>query len=229
MDANDAGRHNCPPAIGLAGDRGLTLRQGQERRQGDRRSCDRGQPDRRRRERRRNRIRSLIFTALAFTLPQSFKFASVHLTPRASVSTWIDSVTPITPWQAYESAIQDAAALYDLEPALIRSVIQTESAFDALAVSRAGARGLMQLMPDVADEMGVQDSFNARENIMGGARLLRNLLNHFKGNVSLTLAGYNAGPGAVARFGGGIPPFRETRDYVERVNSLLAGNRRAGD
>jgi soluble lytic murein transglycosylase-like protein len=64
---------------------------------------------------------------------------------------------------------------------------------------------------------------------MGGARLLRNLLNHFKGDVSLTLAGYNAGPGAVARFGGRIPPFRETRNYVKRVNSLLAGNRRAGD
>jgi len=121
--ANDGGWHNCPPAIGLAGDRGLTLRQGQERRHGDRRSCDRGQPDRRRRERRRNRIRSLIFTALAFALPQSFKYASVHLSPRASVSTWVDSVTPITARQAYERAIQDAADLYHLEPALIRSVI----------------------------------------------------------------------------------------------------------
>src|SRR5207248_2980082 len=118
----------------------LTLRQRQERRHEDRRSRDRGQPDRRRRERCRNRIRSLIFTALAFVLPQSFKFASVHLTPRAGVATWVDSVMAITPRQAYESAIQDAAERYHLEPALIRSVIQTESAFDALAVSRAGSR-----------------------------------------------------------------------------------------
>ena len=151
------------------------------------------------------------------------------MTPRAIVSTSFDSVTPITPREAYESAIQDAADLYHLEPALIRSVIQIESAFNFLAVSPVGALGLMQLMPEVANEMGVQDPFNPRENIMGGARLLRSLLNHFNGNVNLTLAGYNAGPRAVARFGGRIPPFRETRNYVKRVKSLLAENRAAGD
>ncbi len=87
---------------------GLGLRYGHERRQGDRRSCERGQPDRRRRERRRNRIRGLIFTALAFALPQSFKLTAENMTPRAIVSTSFDSVTPIAPREAYESAIQDA-------------------------------------------------------------------------------------------------------------------------
>ena len=208
-------------------DRGLGLGQGPERRHEDRRSCIRGQPDRRRRARRRNRVRSLAFTSLAFALPHSFSFVSMNLTP--GVSTSFDSVTPITPRQAYESAIQEAAAVYHLDPALIRSVIQTESAFDALAVSPVGARGLMQLMPEVADEMHVRDPFNPRENIMGGARLLRILLNHFDGDVTLTLAGYNAGPGAVARFHGTIPPFRETQDYVKRVTLLLAEDRAAGD
>jgi soluble lytic murein transglycosylase-like protein len=149
--------------------------------------------------------------------------------PRADVTTWVDNITPISPQAAYEAAIVEAAERYRLDPALIRSVIQIESAFDALAVSPVGAQGLMQLMPEVAEEMGVADPFNPRENIMGGARLLRNLLNHFKGNVRLTLAGYNAGPGAVKRFRGRIPPFRETQNYVKRITRLMADNRADGD
>jgi soluble lytic murein transglycosylase-like protein len=149
--------------------------------------------------------------------------------PRAEVTTSIDSITPISPQQAYEGAIVEAAERYRLDPDLIRSVIQIESAFDALAVSPVGAQGLMQLMPEVAEEMGVVDPFNPRDNIMGGARLLRNLLNHFKGNVKLTLAGYNAGPGAVARFRGRIPPFKETQNYVKRITRLMADSRTDGD
>ena len=149
--------------------------------------------------------------------------------PRANVTTWVDSVTPISPQEAYEGAIVEAAERYRLDPVLIRSVIQIESAFDALAVSPVGAQGLMQLMPEVAEEMGVADPFNPRENIMGGSRLLRNLLNHFKGNVKLTLAGYNAGPGAVKRFRGRIPPFRETQNYVKRITRLMADNSTSGD
>jgi soluble lytic murein transglycosylase-like protein len=210
---------------------GLGVRSGAERRRGDRRQHDRGGADRRRRNRRRNQLRSVVFSALALALPSLSRDSPLRITegPQAQVTTWVDSITPISPRKAYDGAIVEAAERYRLDPDLIRSVIQIESAFDALAVSPVGAQGLMQLMPDVAEELGVADPFNPRENIMGGARLLRNLLNHFKGNVKLTLAGYNAGPGAVARFRGRIPPFRETQNYVKRITRLMADSRSDGD
>jgi len=117
--------------------------------------------------------------------------------------------------------------LYHVDPALIRSVIHAESAFDPSAVSRAGAMGLMQLMPDVAEAFGVEHPFDPRENIMAGARLLRELLDQHHGNIPLVLASYNAGPTAVADWGGVVPPFRETQGYVKRVTGLLADARRA--
>jgi soluble lytic murein transglycosylase-like protein len=210
---------------------GLGLRQGGDRRHGDRRHRDREAAGRRRSDRRRNKLRSVAFSALALTLPSMQRTPPLSMadSPRANVTTWVDNVTPISPQKAYEGAIVEAAERYRLDPVLIRSVIQIESAFDALAVSPVGAQGLMQLMPEVAEEMGVADPFNPRENIMGGSRLLRNLLNHFKGNVKLTLAGYNAGPGAVKRFRGRIPPFRETQNYVKRITRLMADNSTSGD
>jgi soluble lytic murein transglycosylase-like protein len=216
--------------LGLPGSRaeGVAIREGVERRNGDRRHHDRGNGDRRRRDRRRNRMRSVAFSALALTLPSLYK--SAPPTPGSAgpqVTTWVNSITPISPQKAYEGAILEAAERYRLDPALIRSVIQIESGFNALAVSPVGAQGLMQLMPFVSDEMGVEDPFNPRENIMGGARLLRRLLNHFDGNVKLTLAGYNAGPGAVARFRGRVPPYKETQNYVKKITALLAQNRAA--
>ena len=175
-------------------------------------------------------MRSVAFSALALTLPSMYTNSPLRIAngPRARVTTRVESITPISPQAAYEGAIVEAAERYRLDPDLIRSVIQIESAFDALAVSPVGAQGLMQLMPEVAEEMGVADPFNPRQNIMGGARLLRNLLNHFKGNVKLTLAGYNAGPAAVARSRGRIPPFRETQNYVKRITRLMA-DRTDGD
>lgn len=122
--------------------------------------------------------------------------------------------------QAYEDIIQEAATTFDLDAALIRSVMQAESAFHPFVVSRAGAEGLMQLMPDLADEMGVTDSFDPRENIMGGSRYLKQLLDLHDGDISLTLASYNAGPGNVRRYGG-VPPFKETRNYVKKIKQLL--------
>jgi len=103
--------------------------------------------------------------------------------------------------------------------------MQTESAFDALAVSRAGAVGLMQLMPDLASELGVDDPFDPRKNIMGGAKYLRRLLDLHHGNVRLALASYNAGPANVSEYGG-VPPFPETRKYVKTVTRLVASSRR---
>lgn len=129
--------------------------------------------------------------------------------------------------RAYEDIIQEAAAEYDLDPNLIRAVMQAESAFHPFAVSRAGAEGLMQLMPELANEMSVSNSFDPRENIMGGAKYLKRLLDYHNGNIDLALASYNAGPGNVQRYGG-IPPFRETQNYVARISSWYYGAGPAG-
>lgn len=132
-------------------------------------------------------------------------------------------VTPVAPsdhdvarFTRYDEWIHDAAALYQIPEQLVRAVIRCESDYDPRAVSVSGARGLMQLMPDTAFVMQVRDIDDPRENIYGGTRLLRVLANEFNGDLELTLAAYNAGDGAVIRFGG-IPPFVQTRDYVVNV------------
>jgi soluble lytic murein transglycosylase-like protein len=114
--------------------------------------------------------------------------------------------------------IQMAASKYGLSPHLLRSVIRHESNFDPQAVSPAGAQGLMQLMPATARELGVHDPFDIEQNIDGGARYLRQMLDCFKGNRTLALAAYNAGPGTISRYGG-VPPYPETRRYVQKVLS----------
>lgn len=116
----------------------------------------------------------------------------------------------------FDEYIVEAARLYRLPPALIRAVIKVESNFDPRAVSHANAHGLMQLLPSTAERMMVTDIFDPRQNILGGSRYLRILANTFNGNLELTLAGYNAGEGAVARYGG-IPPYAETQHYVAKV------------
>jgi len=120
----------------------------------------------------------------------------------------------------FEPFIQEASTRHGVRAELVRAVIQTESAYDQRAVSGAGARGLMQLMPDTARRFGVRDAFDARDNILGGVRYLRVLLDLFRGDVALATAAYNAGEGAVARHGG-VPPYRETRDYVRKIQALL--------
>jgi len=107
-------------------------------------------------------------------------------------------------------------------------VINAESAFDPLAVSSAGAMGLMQLMPSIAEAFGVEHPFDPRENIMAGTRLLRELLDRHGGNLVRTIASYNAGPTAVAHYHG-VPPFKETRGYVKRVTNLIAEARNAAN
>jgi soluble lytic murein transglycosylase-like protein len=116
----------------------------------------------------------------------------------------------------FDDHIREAARLYRLPEALIRAVIKVESNFDPRAVSHANAHGLMQLIPATAERMMVTDIFDPRQNILGGTRYLRVLANTFNGNLELTLAGYNAGEGAVARYGG-IPPYPETQHYVAKV------------
>lgn len=116
----------------------------------------------------------------------------------------------------YDPHIEQAAGLYHIPVPLVRAVISVESDFDPRVVSRAGAMGMMQLMPSVAKGMGVIDPFDARQNIFGGTRLLRILANRFAGDLVLTLAAYHAGSGAVKKYGG-VPPYQTTQRYVRWV------------
>jgi soluble lytic murein transglycosylase-like protein len=120
----------------------------------------------------------------------------------------------------FRSKIQEIALLHDLDYKLIDAVIIVESGYDPNAVSPKGAMGLMQLMPGTAERFDVTDPFNPADNIEGGARYLRWLMRRFDGDLQLVLAGYNAGENAVARNGNQIPPYAETRAYVQRVLSL---------
>ena len=116
------------------------------------------------------------------------------------------------------SAIHDAARAHGVDPRLVAAVARRESAFDSKAVSHAGACGVMQLMPATARYLGVSNVFDARENIFGGTRYLRTLLDTFDGDLDLALAAYNAGPGAVEKHRG-VPPYRETKAYVAAVRA----------
>lgn len=120
---------------------------------------------------------------------------------------------------AFRPMIEEAAAEAGIDPRLFDALVAAESSYDPLARSRAGALGLSQLMPDTARSLGVSDPFDARQNLRGGATYLAQMLKRFDGDPRLALAAYNAGPGAVQKFGG-IPPYDETKRYVERVLGL---------
>ncbi len=124
------------------------------------------------------------------------------------------------PKTAYDPHIDLVAYETGLSPDLIKAVALVESGFDARAVSPRGAQGLMQLMPGTARQLGVSDAFDPGENLLAGARYLRELLDEFDGDLNLALAAYNAGPDAVRRHGG-VPDYSETREYVSRVRTKL--------
>ena len=123
---------------------------------------------------------------------------------------------PVPDLAPFAREIRDAAQRHGVEEALIKAVIRVESGFNSRAVSPKGARGLMQLMPGTASMLGVRDSFDPRQNIEGGVRHLRGLIDRFGSDLKLALAAYNAGEQAVLNHRG-IPPYRETRDYVTRI------------
>jgi soluble lytic murein transglycosylase-like protein len=230
VETISAGRlkYGQPDGLGVRG-------AGEERRHADRRGHNRSGRQRRRGDRRRAGMRTLLLTAAALSAPHAAKvsaskawdglattsLASIASGPLPSVSIAIDSFNPIDARHAYDDIIAEAAEQYDLDPHMIRAVMQAESAFNAMAVSPVGALGLMQLMPAVAAELGADDPMDPRQNIMAGSRHLKQLLTSHGGNVKLALASYNAGPGNVAKYRG-IPPFRETRNYVKKVTALLA-------
>ena len=118
--------------------------------------------------------------------------------------------------EEWDSLIGKMARRYQLDPFLVKAIMKVESDFDPYNVSHKGASGLMQLMPETAIECGVCDIFNPEENVEGGAKYLRYLLDAFKGDLKLALAGYNAGPNIVRKHKG-IPPYRETRNYIKEV------------
>lgn len=121
--------------------------------------------------------------------------------------------------RAFNAEIQAAAKVFAVDEALIRAIIHSESAYHADALSPRGAQGLMQLMPATQKELQVEDAFDPLSNIEGGTLYLSRLLNQFNQNVDMAAAAYNAGPGAVNKYGG-IPPYKETREYVRRVKIL---------
>jgi len=116
----------------------------------------------------------------------------------------------------FDFLIQKAANRYDVDPALVKAIIKAESGYNPKAISKRGAKGLMQLMPSTAKALGVEDCFNPEHNINGGVKYFKELLGRFNGNIKLSLAAYNAGARKV-RLYGGVPPFKATKYYIEKV------------
>jgi soluble lytic murein transglycosylase-like protein len=207
-----------------------------ERRHGARRRDgpgihDHGGFDRRRRDRRVPASAGVVLAVASLTASAPPDRAGVDARGQATVTLESSNVPALTAEalairlrpslnSEFDVHIDDAAAHHGVSRELVRAIIQVESGFDRRAVSSAGARGLMQLMPATARRFGVIDRFDARQNIFGGTRYLRTLLDRYQGDISLTAAAYNAGTSCVARYHG-IPPYQETQDYVRKVNALL--------
>lgn len=195
------------------------------RRNNDRRARQEERPlnkERRLANRRKLVIGAGLLASLAAAAPRALNYSrQTSGAPGGDVEISEDFRLPAFDAEMLDEVIAEAASTYGVSPDLVKAVIQTESAFNPFAVSPVGALGLMQLMPVTAAYLGVADPFDPRQNVNGGVKYLSILLDRFNGNVALALAGYNAGPTAVARHRG-IPPFRETRGYVQKIRALVA-------
>jgi len=232
----EIGRPYRPFAPRTGGEAGAP---GPDRRSGERRHAERrnfltmggrrNHEDRRRHDRRMKLAGAGLLAAIAFGVggheiaarmdtPAFSMFGPSE--PDSSVDVTADFHLPAWDKEALEPFIQEAATVHGMSPSLIRAVIQTESRFNPLAVSRVGAQGLMQLMPTTARHVGIENPFDPRENILGGTKYLSTLLDRFKGNTAKALAAYNAGPTVVARHRG-LPPYRETQGYVRKIQKLV--------
>ena len=136
--------------------------------------------------------------------------------------TFEPNIDPLSENTPFQKLILAAATRYHLDPDLIHSVIAIESNFNPKAVSPKNARGLMQLMPRTAELMGVKNAFDPEQNINGGTRYLRGLLDKYRNNLTLALAAYNAGPDSVDKYGHHVPPYLETMKYVQRIAKTYA-------
>lgn len=174
-------------------------------------------------------IQTLIERARAgaLGLPASTPAATTAAAPTGNPTAFASMLqaagaTPATPASgaaqssSYDPLVEQAALRNGVDPAILHGLIQQESGFDPSSTSSAGAMGLTQLMPGTASSLGVANPLDPAESIEGGARYLRQMLDSFAGNTSDALAAYNAGPGAVSKFGG-VPPYAETQDYVSKV------------
>jgi soluble lytic murein transglycosylase-like protein len=155
--------------------------------------------------------RRLDASATTYTVPQAPSFRATR--PAASGDVL----------ERFEPLVQEHSQRQSLRPDLVRAVIQVESGFNPWARSPKGAMGLMQLMPATARELGVRNAYDPEENVRGGTQYLRQLLDKYQGDEELALAAYNAGSGAVDRYGRQVPPYRETKDYVRKVGSAADG------
>jgi len=169
-----------------------------------------------------------VMYKLMFSMLEKFsQKLDANATPSAdtaattSSSTTASSATPAT--GDFAALINQAANKYNVNPGLVQAVVKAESNFNPSAVSSAGALGLMQLMPATAAGLGVSNALDPAQNIEGGVKFLSQLLTHFNGNVKLAVAAYNAGQGAVDRYNG-VPPYKETQTYVERVLGYYNAN-----
>ncbi len=179
----------------------------------------------------------ILLTVLLSTIPETkaamysfvdqdgrMYFSNVPADPRYREVPGYEALRKAAIYGPYGHLIRSAAERYSLDPELIRAIIKVESSFNPYAVSEKGAMGLMQLMPETAKEMEVEAPFQAEENIMGGSRYLRKLLNIFDGDLRLGLAAYNAGPSRVLQHGR-IPKIPETEQYVNKVLHEYGRNR----
>lgn len=157
------------------------------------------------------RFQQLVEEALERAKSQGFQ------TPPSDFGS-LQSVTGayVLPPERVDALVAQNAQQWSVDPALVKAIIANESGFNANATSPAGAQGLMQLMPGTAAGLGVKDSYDPAQNVYGGTRYIKGLLDRFKGDVKLAVAAYNAGPGAVDKYGG-VPPYRETQNYVSAV------------